>query len=500
LDLASELERALENLLNDHPVEIRENGRRLTGLEGARFEIRPGAKPLLHLWSPERSLVRRVSGFVETAPGRLRLEIERFGAKGTGRLEIALRERPRRQPRIEREGYAERFTALLRQQFPDDTLESLTVSPDLEHSLSGSYARGWMRSRQQAWAVLGAGPSETVATIDAALTFGIVWLEWIRTRAVAPTISGLRLFLPAGTSRVAAHRLTALAGSSIQLFEWRIDEPLARMIDPADTGNLATWLTPRRETERILSQVALSDAAIRALAPAAIDSLVIPGTRQVAWRYLGLEFARWSQGTIRFGLGREREELSSQSWPGLEHLVAELSAHRRPCGNRRHPLFRAAKERWLETAARADIARIDARLDPAEIYCQVPALSGGDRSVIDLLGATAGDGRLAVIELKAEEDPQLVLQAVDYWLRVRWHLRQGDFQRYGYFPGKSLQAADPLLYLVAPGLRFHPVTETLMRYLSPEIPICRIGLNEDWRNGLRVIERAWRPDVRSVSI
>ena len=50
----------------------------------------------------------------------------------------------------------------------------------------------------------------------------------------------------------------------------------------------------------------------------------------------------------------------------------------------------------------------------------------------------------------------------------------------------------PILYLVAPGLRFHPATQTLMRYLSPEIPVCRIGLSEDWRNGLRVVERAWR--------
>jgi hypothetical protein len=105
---------------------------------------------------------------------------------------------------------------------------------------------------------------------------------------------------------------------------------------------------------------------------------------------------------------------------------------------------------------------------------------------------------LAVIELKADEDPQLVLQAVDYWLRVRWHLRQGDFERYGYFPGKSLMASDPLLYLVAPGLRFHPATRVLMRYLAVELPICQVGLNEDWRRGLRVIERSGRSQERRI--
>jgi hypothetical protein len=54
--------------------------------------------------------------------------------------------------------------------------------------------------------------------------------------------------------------------------------------------------------------------------------------------------------------------------------------------------------------------------------------------VLDLLGVTRR-GRLVVIELKAFEDIQLPIQAVDYWLRLRGHQREGDFQRYGYFAG-----------------------------------------------------------------
>ena len=50
---------------------------------------------------------------------------------------------------------------------------------------------------------------------------------------------------------------------------------------------------------------------------------------------------------------------------------------------------------------------------------------------------------------------QLPLQAVDYWLRVRRHQREGDFQRYGYFAGIELDPQPPLVWLVAPGLRFH---------------------------------------------
>jgi hypothetical protein len=60
------------------------------------------------------------------------------------------------------------------------------------------------------------------------------------------------------------------------------------------------------------------------------------------------------------------------------------------------------------------------------------------------------------------------LQAADYWLRV-----------YGYFPGVEMQNAPPLLYLVAPALRFHPETGILLEALSPEIEVVRVGLTEN---------------------
>ena len=135
--------------------------------------------------------------------------------------------------------------------------------------------------------------------------------------------------------------------------------------------------------------------------------------------------------------------------------------------------------------------RIEPRLDPRFVYSQIPAFSFTDRAVLDLLGATR-DGRLVVLELKVDEDLQLVPQALDYWLRVRWHREQGDLESLGYFPGLSLADRPPLLYLVAPGLRFHPATETLLRFVSPEVEIVRVGLNEDWRKSLRVLFRQER--------
>jgi hypothetical protein len=108
--------------------------------------------------------------------------------------------------------------------------------------------------------------------------------------------------------------------------------------------------------------------------------------------------------------------------------------------------------------------------------------------VLDLLGITR-QGHLVVIELKASEDLQLPVQAVDYWLRVRRHQRQGDFQCDGYFTGVAIDPQPPLVWLVSPGLRFHSATDTRLKFLAPEIHVTRIGLAENWRRGLKIIFR-----------
>ena len=96
--------------------------------------------------------------------------------------------------------------------------------------------------------------------------------------------------------------------------------------------------------------------------------------------------------------------------------------------------------------------------------------------------------RLAILELKASENPDLPLQAADYWQRVRRHQVEGHFARYGYFPGLELQDLPPLVYLVAPVLRFHPTTDALLSYLTPEMEVVRLGLAESWRRGIRVVQ------------
>jgi len=103
--------------------------------------------------------------------------------------------------------------------------------------------------------------------------------------------------------------------------------------------------------------------------------------------------------------------------------------------------------------------------------------------------AVTREGRLAVVELKADEDIHLPLQGLDYWARVAWHHGRGEFQKFGYFAERELATEAPLLFLVAPALHVHPATDTLLRYVAPEIEWEFVGIDERWREGVRVVFR-----------
>jgi hypothetical protein len=199
-----------------------------------------------------------------------------------------------------------------------------------------------------------------------------------------------------------------------------------------------------------------------------------------------------SKQEIVFGVGAEERVLEERNWTFFLQLVSAIRDTRHPYGPRQHPLFRLRPERWLESLVVGDVSVIDERLDPRALYSQIPAFSASDRAMLDVL-TTTHDGRLAVVELKADEDIHLPLQGLDYWSRVEWHHSRGEFPHFGYFPGRELAPEKPLLYLVAPALHIHPATDTLLRYLSPEIAWEFVGIDERWREGVKVVFRK-RPD------
>jgi hypothetical protein len=491
VEFAAELQASLQEFVSSGPVEVRENGGRAAPFSGMSWEVRgAGEKPLLHLWSEQFNLTRRVLAITDHSEHRLVLAVERFGRAKPDRLEFIRREFERGSRELSREEFRGRLAQLLAEQFPDETLESLTVSPDLEHSLSGNYARGLLRRGSTFAAVLAVPDGESADTADNSLTFALLWL--LRARQANPrgTIAALRIILPKNSSRTVAHRIAALnPHCALELYERNSTLESLEKVDPSRAANLETWLVAHRESESLLDRARPALKEIIEMAPRAITLHPVAPSREVWLRFRGLPFARWDDGQVFMGIGNAGEELASASPAAAKRLLHDLEVHRHPLAtDTRHSLYRAQPERWLESIVRQDVTRVDAALDQRFVYAQVFANAGGEHGILDLLTVTRA-GRLAIMELKTSEHIHLPLQAADYWLRVRRHLLNGDLARYGYFPGVELQQAPPLVYLVAPALRFHPSTDELLEYFSPELEIVRVGLAEGWRRGLRVVMR-----------
>jgi hypothetical protein len=470
-------------------------------------------KCLLHLWSAERNTVRRVLE-AEVKNGTLRLAVQRLGQARPTKLEIC-RERDRRSPsakKAARAGYEAKLRRALERHFPGFAISRLTSGVDLEKSFGPIYARGLLRSGQSAFAVLGVNASETQASVDASLTFGILWLDVCRQNPHfsqnqgemghphprACLVEGLILFVPAARSGLVRERMANLnrAAAKWRLFEFDERHDAVVEIDCTDRGNVATRLVHATNETAALERFAESIARIQTILPNC--EVTVLSAAEIAFRWRGLEFARARMGAeavtfrsrqeIVFGVGAEERVLEDRNWAFFVQLLTALRDARHPYGPRQDRLFRLHPERWLESLVRADVSGIDERLETESVYSQVPAFSAADRAMIDVLTLTR-EGRLAVVELKADEDIHLPLQGLDYWARVQWHHGRGEFLKFGYFGGRELSAEAPLLFLVAPALRVHPATDILLRYISPEIEWAFVGIDERWREGVRVVFR-----------
>jgi len=371
----AELDRALSDLAASGAVEVHEDGHWLAGLSSLHYELRRNGKILLvHLWSDERNLTRRILKVKEQSSDRIVFEVQRFGRASPGRLEFLRTDSPRAAGRVTRERFRERFHRFLAEHFPDSNVDSLTASPDLEHSFSGVYVRGRMHEGSHEHALIAVSPAENSAVVEGILSFGILWLDWARGHTDKRAVQGLRVFVPEGTSRFIRERSLGLSPSvRLEIFEYNQRESTIRQMDAADAGNLQSRLVTRGDAELALTGAGGAMARIRSLAPAgsalagSIAARIIAGTNEVAFCYLGLEFARWSQEGITFGLYDPRERVTENTRARLVRLM--------------------------------------------------------------------------------------------------------------------------LVWLVAPGLRFHPATDTPLKYLTPEIRITRIGVNENWRRGVKIVFR-----------
>ena len=518
---------ALEAFLAEHPqAVVVEDGKVVFDMRTAKYSLATEhGRCALHLWGEEGNIVRRVSGAVARGAARermLRLTTHRFGQTRPGSLEL-LADKDRRPPTT-REATRMRYLRTLERGMLRGGNDWGDWKMDLEKSFGPAYARGSLLQGQQAWAVIGVNAAETQATVDGILTLGALWLAHCREtsgdRRPWRQYRGLRVIAPKGMATLTAARLKWMNTDAAQWELWEFDEKTEELEqrDPADCGNLSTRLVHAPDEAAARERFAEAAGRVMALVPEAMREVVeqrIRSGAEMAFLLHGLEFARVRMGyagqgfnrvqEISFGAGANETSLTDGNAGELSELVARLFA-RRAAGEKgtrsaaRDPLYRMQPERWLESVLRRDVTAIDAHLDAAHVYTQVPAYAASDRGMLDLLSVDK-DGRLAVIELKADDDLHLALQGLDYWVRVRWHHLQtadsasgpsfglGEFQRHGYFAGVRLAEAAPRLYLVAPALRVHPATEVVLRYLSPRVEWELVALGERWREQVKVV---WR--------
>ena len=501
------LARELEEFLATSPRAcVFEDGQTTFDLTSAKYSVSgDNGKCLLHLWSQERNAVRRVVD-LERKNGQLNLAIQRFGKGKASWLEI-IADRERRPPAVQKQArlqYQRLLGRALQRGFPEWNVEGLVSTADLERSFSPVYTRGLLRRGRSSICVFGVNDLELQASVDGALTFALLWLHYCRERdAARSVVEGLRLFIPRGRSAVVHARMHYLHRDSFhfELFEFDERAESFEQIDLSDQGNIATRLTHCPEIGRIEGRFRAAIERIRNAVPECES--VVPSSTELAFRLHGLEFARARVASsndrfernqeIVFGNGAHETLLTEQSEPLFEDLMRRLRELRRADGDKKHPLWRMQPERWLESKVKRNVSVLDARLDPQYVYAQVPAFAASDRGMIDLLASTR-DGQLAVIELKADEDIHLPLQGLDYWSRVKWHHEREEFHRFGYFvdangTARVLAPGSPLLFLVAPALHIHPATDTILRYLSPEVEWRLIAVDERWREDVKVVFR-----------
>jgi hypothetical protein len=388
---------------------------------------------------------------------------------------------------------------------------------DLEHSFGPAYIRGRLLRGTAAEAVIGVSQAESAAIIDGILTLAILWLDHCRQKGdTRRHLGGLKVILPTGAWRTTAERMAWLnhAAADFQLFT--LDERSEELtpIDFRDTGNLDSRLVHSFSAAATIQRCREGiDRLLALVPPASRERVEIHPTSatEVGLLLHGLEFARVRQAfaansfarenELTFGAGANETPLTLENEALCRDLCARLFLSRHPDGAHTDPLFRMQPERWLEARLRAGIAELLPGLRGDLLYTQVPALSAGDRGLLDLLTLDR-NSRLAVIELKADEDLHLPLQALDYWIRVRSLNadrqpipgNEGDrplsaFERQGYFPGVEVSSLSPRLLLAAPALRIHPANEPVLRYLSPQVEWELIALTEHWRRELKVVFR-----------
>ncbi len=452
---------------------------------------------LLSVWVDQGTRMWRVVAWEWTGE-KLRLEAVRRLGHERAALELV----PRASARVAvatvtdaRRAACARLATLACALVPGAKVKRIGLSAGPRRNQPGRYARIMLRLGRTLTAVSGPVVDLEESQADAFVSSTLVWFQRISEKATDARKLKLWLVVTESLAEAVAERCALLRDSWRSVIEiYKIDEARQELL-PVPINSLHELLAqaprfhhpPRQATSELAAR--LGD-----LMPEAID--VVRAGHGETLRFRGLAFARVRRVACNerawFGLDRgRRQQLDESSWPELLKLIDKLIEHRRAgASDNYHALYAAAPEAWLESLLRRSITDLDPGLiiSPLHTQLRTSTKTGAGARPVDLV-ALRQDGRLVVIELKVSEDAAFPLQGADYWRRVETHRRHGNLARSRLFGEKKLAAEPPLVYLVAPLLRFHRAFQTLAQLVAPEIEMYRFDINEDCRERVRVMRR-----------
>jgi hypothetical protein len=454
-------------------------------LRPSQFQVHLSPRgAVLEAWDDTRTWARRILKVEPPQRKQLHLEAFRLGKK-TAQVTLVDVADARSQAALEkssRGAFAQQFRMFLQRRYGAWRLESFRSEPNLQHSFSPVFPTAFYTKGQQALAALAAPPRDTSFH---ALSFALVWVDYLRQQHGEIAGSKLLLYLPEKH-----HRSPALLARHLQQLKveiWLYTEDGGEYpLDSADVGNVESSLPPR------FSRLAGPAWWMEFLAAHPEVDTIEEADGRLSYRLRGLEFARLrppafdKQAMLSYGVQRH-SKVSAERLGDVESLLWELGHLRdAQAENKNNPIYTAEPERWLESQVRRNLQRLHPGLLPDVVYGQVLGSLSGERSALDLLAITRQQ-QLVILELKASEDIHLPLQGLDYWLRICHHLQHNHFAHNGYFPGVMISPLPPQLMLVSPALHWHPSTDAILRYLPAACQTTRIGLNGKWREELDVV-------------
>jgi hypothetical protein len=494
-------EERIRELINAHGEWLyARDSHRSVSLQRSECDFRVSQGRLIFsCWSEQGALVWRIVGW-EWTGGKLLLEASRRMGAERVQLELIPRASVETATAAIGDTRRERCSTLARLAcavLPDVKVERAGLSAGARRGQPGRYARIMLRHlNRERIAVAGEVVNSDSRAVDALLSSTLVWFTRASERVRPPYIQKLWLIVEKDCLEPLTQRLALLRDELrriITLFQIDDDWQGLTPVRVPELEELLTEQPPRRFRHPARDSMSESAARIVSHAPEAID--VMRSRHGETLRFHGLPFARVRRvmdgENVWFGIeGARRRLLDESTQKEWSKLLRDLREHRSAeTADPQHALYRASTEAWLESRLRRDVTRLDPGLRLAPLHAQFrPAHYGGGSRPIDLL-ALRHDGRLVVIELKVSEDREHVLQGADYWRLTEIYRRHGHITRTRLFGDAVISDEPPLVYLVAPLLRFHPSFNMLARAITREIEIYRFDINEDWRSGVRVMRR-----------